>query len=79
MKIYHLLFNQFNLNLIYYYLKYFILIQVTYNYLLFYFLLKNLNHNHLLIINLFFNHIIHFQILYLNVQFLIYLNLIVLI
>ena len=63
MKIYHLLFNQFNINLIYY-LKYFILIQVTYNYLLFYFLLKNLNHNHLFIL---FNYIIHFQILYLNV------------
>ena len=63
MKIYHLLFNQFNFNY-YHHLKYFILIKVTYNYLLFYFLLKNLNHNHLLIS---FNHIIHFQILYLNV------------
>ena len=63
MKIYHLLFNQFYLNLIYY-LKYFILIQVTYNYLLFYFHLKNLNHNQLFIL---FNYIIYFQILYLNV------------
>ena len=61
MKIYHLLYNQFNIN---YHLKYFILIQVTYNYLLFYFHLKNLNHNQLFIL---FNYIIYFQILYSNV------------